>query len=218
MEHSYTIRAADGQEYGPATLEQLTGWVREGRVSSDTELKRSDMQHWSPAASFTELQSVFAPVAPVASAPGTPRTIAPTPVAASEDPQALAQLKSGASWFYWIAGLSLINSIAAFAGSDWRFILGLGATQVFDAIGNEIGGAGKVVTLGLDVVAAGVLVLFGVFGHKRHLWAFIVGMVLFALDGLVFLIAGDWIGIAFHIFVLYCLFRGLQACRSLNAG
>ena len=213
MEHSYTIRAADGQEYGPATLDQLTGWAREGRLNSDSELKRSDMQHWSPAASFTELQSVFAP----AVATGAPHVISPNPPPASGDPQAVAQLKSGASWFYWIAGLSLINSVAAFLGSDWRFILGLGVTQIIDVVGNEIGGAGKVVTLGLDVAAAGVLILFGVFGSKRHLWAFIVGMVLFTLDGLVFLIAQDWIGIAFHIFVLYCLFRGMQACRSLNA-
>lgn len=221
MEHTYTIRASDGQEYGPATLAQITGWVREGRVSAESEIKRSDMQHWSAASSFVELQSVFAPFATAATAPvasATPGVIAPNPVAPSADPQAVAQLKSGASWFYWIAGLSLVNSLAAFLGSDWRFILGLGVTQVFDALGSQMGGAGKVVTLGLDVIAAGALVLFGVFGNKRHLWAFIVGMGLFALDGLVFLLAQDWIGVGFHVFVLYCLFRGLQACRSLNAG
>lgn len=218
MEHSYTIRAADGQEYGPATLEQLTGWAREGRVNADTQLKRSDMQHWSPAVSFAELQAVFAPAATPAPLSGTPRTIAPNLAPAGEDPQTIAQLKSGASWFYWIAGLSLVNSIAAFLGSDWRFILGLGVTQIIDLFGSQMGGAGKVVTIGLDVAAAGVLILLGVFGNKRQLWAFIVGLVLFALDSVVFLIGGDWIGVAFHAFVLYCLFRGLQACRSLNAG
>ncbi len=217
MEHTYVIRAADGQEYGPATLEQLTGWAREGRVSVETELRRSDMQHWSPAGKFVELQAVFTPAPVSAVAAGAPGIITPNRASAAEDPQAVAQLKSGASWFYWIAGLSLVNSISAFLGSDWRFVLGLGITQIIDAVGSQLGGGGKVVTLGLDVAAAGVLILFGVFGHKRHLWAFIVGMVLFALDSVMFLIAQDWIGVAFHAFVLYCLFRGLQACRALNA-
>ena len=136
--------------------------------------------------------------------------------ATAGDAATVAQLKSGASWFYWIAALSLINSIAAASGSDWRFIVGLGITQVFDGIGAGFEGSGKIVALVLDLLAAGVLVLFGVFGYKRHLWAFIVGMVLFALDTLVFLLVQDWIGVGFHVFVLFCLFRGFQACRVLR--
>ena len=69
----------------------------------------------------------------------------------------------------------------------------------------------------LDVLAAGIFVFFGVFANKRHSWAFIVGMILFALDGLLVLIRQDWLGLAFHVFALFCLFRGLQACRALNA-
>jgi hypothetical protein len=41
-------------------------------------------------------------------------------------------------------------------------------------------------------------------------------MVLFALDGGIFLLTQDWIGVGFHIFVLYCLFRGFKACRELK--
>jgi hypothetical protein len=210
MELTYQIRGADGNEYGPATLEQVTAWAREGRVQSQQEVRRSDMEHWSPAGAFSELQSVFA--APVnVEASNATATAMPT-----RDPATEAQLKSGASWFYWIAGLSLINSIVAFTGSDWRFILGLGITQIFDAFGNDLGGAGKAVVLMLDLLAAGVLVFFGVFAHKRHLWAFVVGMVLIALDGLIFLFVQDWLGVGFHVFVLYCLFRGAKACRELN--
>ena len=211
MELTYTIRGADGNEYGPATLEQVTTWAHEGRVQPQQEARRSDMEYWAPAGSFTELQPAFASrvavAAPIATAPIMPR----------RDPATEAQLKSGASWFYWIAGLSLINSIVAFTGSNWRFMLGLGVTQLFDAFGNELGGAGKVVGLTLDLLAAGVLVCFGVFAHKRHLWAFVVGMVLIALDGLIFLLAQDWLGVGFHVFILYCLFRGAKACRELNA-
>jgi hypothetical protein len=212
VELTYMIRGDDGQQYGPATLEQLTGWAREGRVNHETELQRSDMQYWSSAGSFTELAGVLAPVAAV-----------PTPAVKSlprpaNDPAMAAQLKSGSSWFYWIAALSLINSFVAISGNEWRFIIGLGVTQILDAIGAQIGGAGKFVALALDFAVAGVLVFFGVFAGKRHLWAFIVGMVLIGLDGLVFLLGQNWLGVGFHVFVIFFLFRGVQACRALNAG
>ena len=72
-----------------------------------------------------------------------------------------AQLvRSGANWFIWIAGLSLVNSVLFVAGSDWAFFLGLGATQFSDAFGKEIitGTAGEVVALVVDVVIAAIFV------------------------------------------------------------
>jgi hypothetical protein len=88
---------------------------------------------------------------------------------------------------------------------------------VLDAMGTQFGGAAKIVVLGLDLVVAGIFILFGVFANKRHLWAFIVGMVLFAMDTLLMFVFQDWISLAVHAFVVFCLFRGLQACRGLNA-
>lgn len=221
MEHTYTVRGADGSDYGPVNFEQLTGWIREGRLLAHSEIRRSDMEHWAGAGDFAELKTTFQPAPAAAAAPaiGTPGVIAPaTPATATMDLATASKLKSGASWFYWIAGLSLINTIAAFSGSDWRFIVGLGITQVFDALGNEFGGAGKVIVLLLDLFVAGMFIAFGVFANKGHLWAFITGMVLFALDGILFVLAQEWIGVAFHAFVLYCFFRGMQACRELKAG
>jgi len=213
MELTYKVRGADGKEYGPVNLDQLNTWLHEGRISPENEVMRSDMNYWSPAAKFTELQEVIGQTAPPATVPGA----RPAAAAQVAEPAALAQMKSGASWFYWIAALSLVNSISAFTGSDWRFILGLGVTQLIDALGQSIEGSGKFIALVLDLVAAGVLVLFGVFGGKGHLWAFVVGMVLFTLDGVLFLLVQDWIGVGFHAFVLYCLFRGFQACRAFSA-
>lgn len=213
MELTYRVRAADGKEYGPATLEQMTTWLREGRISAQGEVKRSDLDHWAPAANFSELQGALSPT-------GQPMAVgaaAATNAAMPDDPTMAAQLKSGASWFYWIAGLSVINSVIALFGTGWGFILGLGITQIFDAFGQKFENAGKAVVLFLDLIVAGVFVLFGVLAHKRHTWAFVVGMVLYALDGLIFLLVQDWLGLGFHAFVLFCLFRGFQACRELNA-
>lgn len=203
------VRGADGKEYGPATLEQVTGWVREGRLQAQALIKRSDMTQWVAVSAFEEFQPLFVETAP-APAPATATAQAP---AQRMDAITIAQIRSGGSWFYWIAGLSLINSIAAFSGSGWRFIVGLGLTQIID---QAFRGTSGVVLL-LDILAAGLFVLFGYFATKGHLWAFIVGMVLFALDGVIFLIARDWLGVGFHVFVLYCLFRGLTACQQIDA-
>jgi hypothetical protein len=213
MEPTYKIRGADGKEYGPATLAQVATWLREGRMDRQTEMTRSDIDYWAPAGNFSE----------VAPPPAIPVAVATPPAATAQaavrrsDPATEAQLKSGGSWFYWIAGLSLVNSIVALSGSEWGFIVGLGVTQIVDALGQQLQGAGKAVVFILDLLAAGVLVLFGVFACRRHTWAFVVGMILYALDGLIFLIAQDWLGLGFHAFVLFCLFRGFKACRELNA-
>jgi hypothetical protein len=210
MELTYTVRGADGKEYGPVTTEQITAWIREGRVNSHQSIRRSDMEQWAPAQDFIELQ----PLLPSSAAGGV--AVTPSGAATPRDASAVAQLKSGASWFYWIAALSLINSISAATGSSWRFIVGLGITQIFDELGNHMGTGGRWVALALDLLAASVFVLFGVFAHKAHQWPFIAGMILFALDGVIFLLGPDWLGVAFHGFVLYCLFRGFRACRALR--
>lgn len=48
---------------------------------------------------------------------------------------AAGRARTGAKWFYWIAALSMVNSMAAMAGGNFHFIVGLGITSVVDARG-----------------------------------------------------------------------------------
>lgn len=132
-------------------------------------------------------------------------------------------LKVGANWFYWIAGLSLVNSVIQLLGSDRSFIVGLGITQVFDALASgaaeEAGSAGSVVrgvALWLDVVVAGMFVLFGWQANKRRVWAFVIGMALYALDGLLFILAQDWLSLGFHAFALVGIWAGYSSLKKLR--
>jgi hypothetical protein len=131
-----------------------------------------------------------------------------------------SQLQSGAHWFYWIAGLSLINSLAALFGSDWRFIAGLGITQIIDVIAREgfdsAGTSARVIAFIFDLLVACVFVVFGIFAGKRMTWAFAVGMLIYGLDAVLFLLGMDILALAFHAYAFYCLFRGLRACQQLN--
>lgn len=130
-----------------------------------------------------------------------------------------SQFKAGANWFFWIAGLSLANSIIAAMGKEWGFIMGLGTTQAIDGIAKAAGGgsAGALIALAFDLLVLAVVCLFGFLCRRGFVWAFAVGMVLYALDALVFLVIGDWFGLGFHALVLFFLFGGMSALRKLKA-
>ena len=129
-----------------------------------------------------------------------------------------SQFTGGANWFFWIAGLSLINSFVLLSGGKWSFIVGLGITQVTDSIvmATKSGAIGTVVALALDVFISGIVIIFGVLARKKYGWAFIVGMILYALDGLLFLVMQDWLSIGFHAFALLGLYGGLKASNQLK--
>ena len=102
------------------------------------------------------------------------------------------------------------------AGAGIHFAVGLGTTELFDVFGGHSGAVGKGVALGLDILAAGFYALYGLFARKGARWAFVAGMVFYALDGLL-LYVKDWLAAAFHAYVLFRLFQGLQAAGQLAA-
>ena len=152
---------------------------------------------------------------------GPPSTPPPGPTGQPAPISDLAKqgqlVRSGANWFIWIAGLSLVNSVLFVAGSNWAFFLGLGATQFSDAFGKEIitGTTGEVVALIVDVVIAAIFVGLGLMSRSGALWSFIVGMVLIVLDALLLVWVQDWAAVAFHALALFFVFRGFQAARQL---
>ena len=124
------------------------------------------------------------------------------------------QTQVGGDWFFWIAGFSVINSVLALFGTSIHFVIGLGTTEIIDsgAIGIPKGAA-----IALDLFVAAFYVLFGFFARKGARWAFIVGAIFYALDGLLLLSFKDWLSVAFHAYALYRIFGGFQAAQQLSA-
>jgi hypothetical protein len=148
----------------------------------------------------------------------TPPTPEPAPQGQEFQPlQLQAAARSGANWFFWIAGLSAVNTAIHLSGSDTSFIVGLGVSQILDLIGRETGPTGAAVSLILNALVLGIFVLFGVFARKRNTWAFVLGMGLYALDALIYVLGGDWLGVGFHGLVLFFLWGGFNAHRKLQA-
>jgi hypothetical protein len=136
----------------------------------------------------------------------------------------MQQLKSGAGWFYLIGGLSIVNSfIIAFEGNTY-FVVGLGINHMITGFLYGMAGADfenvsigiKMVVLLVTAIVASVFFLFGYFANKKISSAFIIGMVLYALDALVFLIVNDFMSIGFHVFALFFIFRGYLASQKLK--
>ncbi len=117
---------------------------------------------------------------------------------------------SAARWFWWIAGLSLVNLFLFYSGSNTSFVVGLGMTSVISAVFTEP----KVVGLVLSALIIGHYGVIGYFALREKLWAFYVGLVVYVLDALIYAFFEDWMPVAFHAYVIFRLFKGISALRG----
>jgi hypothetical protein len=138
------------------------------------------------------------------------------PAAAEQKLKLQSRMRAGAGWLLAVAIFSVVNSALMMFDAKLHFIVGLGITEVADGIGKVGGSVGGVAGLVITLIAAGVFVLFWKFAREGQQWAFLIGMILYGLDGLIFLGFGLWLDLAFHAFAIFNLFKGLQALNALN--
>lgn len=50
-----------------------------------------------------------------------------------------------------------------------------------------------------------------------RLTPYLVGMIVYAADGMIYVVFGDWIGAGFHAFVLFMLWGGFGIARAIRA-
>lgn len=131
------------------------------------------------------------------------------------------RFRSGANWFYWIAGLTLVTSVISLMGGGWSFFLSLGITQVIDGFAvyfaNSFGEATKVVAVVLDIFITALFIGIGYLSNKRQLWAFLAGIILFGLDSLLSLVIFNVLGLIVHCVVMFLMIRGYIAGRDMLA-
>jgi hypothetical protein len=112
--------------------------------------------------------------------------------------------------------LSVDNSVSGAVGSETYFFFGLGISLIIGAIGHELGSIGIGIALVVNLLISGAFALFGYFGNRYHLWPFIVGGFFYGLDGLIFLLAGDWLGVIIHVAIFCFLVKGALATRGIG--
>lgn len=111
---------------------------------------------------------------------------------------------SAAKWFWWIAALSLINTVLIHSGSDTSFLAGLGFTLVIDSFFQGY----PVIAIAVDTLAIGFFFVMGLMALRGHRWAFLLGGVLYAFDALIFIPLQAWLAVAFHGWALFSLWHG----------
>jgi hypothetical protein len=133
------------------------------------------------------------------------------------------QVRSGAGWLFIIALLSAINSVISFFGGDLAFVVGLGFTQLIDVLGFQIADGQpnialvvRVFALVTSLGAAGALAVFGLFARRGGIWAFVIVGAGYALDTLLVLFFGDYLGALFHALGLFYIGRGALAAYRFN--
>ncbi len=114
------------------------------------------------------------------------------------------RIKSAARWFWWIAGLSAINSIFTATGSRTTFLVGLGITQLADGFFRAFKPAAYVI----DLAGIGFFFAIGLIARRGYRWAFVVGGIAYALDALIYLYFNAYMPLAFHAWALFFIATG----------
>ncbi len=133
-----------------------------------------------------------------------------------------ARVRNGAGWFYWIAGLSALSMVINLFGGSYFSATGLGVISIAGFIAKEAGAIGIIICGIFSLFVIGIYVLFGVFAMKRHLWAFITGLVLYGLDTLLVLLfailshGSLLIALLIHVYAWYAILRGCIAGTQLS--
>lgn len=137
--------------------------------------------------------------------------------------QLARRMSSGGTNFYWIAALSVINSIVSVFGGGMYFVVGLALTLLVDGFFLGMADAfpdakliAQLIGLAISVVVSAFFAIFGYFAVKGKRWAFITGIIFYALDTLLMLFFQEWLGLLFHVFFLWGLVNGLRALNQLQ--
>lgn len=133
------------------------------------------------------------------------------------------QGRAGANWFYWVGALSLVNSAIILFGGGVFFVVGLGVTFIADHVAAEaaqqnpeMAVVAKGLVIGFDLFIAAVVAGFGWLSNKRYSAIFAIGMALYLLDGLLFVMLQSWMSVAFHAYALFHMWNGFAAYRRIN--
>lgn len=134
-----------------------------------------------------------------------------------------AAFKSSASWFFWMAGCTVVNLFMVFTKSNFGLALGM-SDSLMMAIVNLLKppstDAGALIAFG-SVIASNVLYIvlmavFGIFAGKGKVWAYSLGLSLALVDGVFCLLGNEWIGTAVHGMAVWFIFQGLRLAIAVR--
>jgi len=117
---------------------------------------------------------------------------------------------SSARWFWWIAGLSLVNTVLYYAGSNTSFVMGLALTTIVNVLFARMVALAVLAT----ILIIGFYFVVGLYAQRGRLWAFYTGLAVYVIDALILLKFEDWMSAGFHALAIYFIVRGMMRLRQ----
>ena len=145
--------------------------------------------------------------------------VQPGEVVVVVNPEKLAvqnRIQMGARWFRTIGFFAVVNSLLVLTHAPIRFIFALGITYLASAVAqvSDLGLGGEAGALIFALLGCAGCYFFARYAARGFAWAFVAGMALYTLDGLVFVLVKDWLEVACHAYALYGMYAGLQAAQE----
>ena len=121
-----------------------------------------------------------------------------------------------ADWFFWLAILSIINSLVVFYYQIPNTPIALGITQWIDGTSAAFNGAMSTSELLTNILIACVLAAFGLMARRGSDIAFVVGIFLYVIDTMLIIGLRDFFGFGVHLVALFFIVKGLLASRHIR--
>ncbi|NJK91469.1 MAG: DUF4339 domain-containing protein [Blastochloris sp.] len=235
---------------GPVETPALTNLLVRGKINGETLVWREGMADWQPLAETEIISSLQweEPAAATETAPAietlpepaslaasvTTKSLAddmrselpPSPVAGQLSEDVIQTLRgsylSGAYWFYWIAGLSVVNIILHSVQSNVSLALGLATTDLLYYFGESMAedpslGYVRGIVLGINVLLIVLTAACGWLASMGHRYLYLFGLILVAFDSLLFIFPFfSFIAIAVHGYALFAMGTGLLALWKIR--
>ena len=122
----------------------------------------------------------------------------------------------GADWFFWLAILSVINSLILYYYNTPNSPVALGITQWVDGTTSGFNSSMTTSALVINILIAGAFAMFGLLARKGSDIAFVVGIFLYLIDAFLMIGVKDFFGFGVHLIVLFFLVKGLFASRHIR--
>lgn len=122
----------------------------------------------------------------------------------------------GANWFFWIAILSVINTLIVYQYQTPNTPIALAITQWLDGTSAGLNPTMSTQSLITNLLIAGVLAGFGLLARRGSDLAFVVGIFLYVIDAMLAIGLRDVFGFGVHLIGLFFLFKGLLASRHVR--
>jgi len=108
-----------------------------------------------------------------------------------------SKIKGVSIWFYIISAFQVFAAFFA-----WSAVSGDPALAQYG-----------IVLAAVDLIIGALFVVFGYYAGKKQAWAFVAGLILYAIRAL---LQFNIIALVIRAFLMFRIFQGLQACLAAN--